>query len=350
MKKLQYSLFKILSFSPVIRITDDSKFNKITKEPKKIRYSLLSFNLGTKSFYLFTYTDKEGFKFLYILDLYEVQKYHEIIEKNGDEYDEYLRELYLKSPERRIVEKEFILFKITEEVNIKNKTFNKFLAYIAIIAFILPLYSPKITELSSYLESYKLFFTIGIFYLFVNIICLSYSYIKIKGYNRTLLSSLRKNENPGILLVALLFYEWKNTVNESVMGISIIKNIEKYMFMLIILSGVIIISSNIDTWKMSKDPKNTIIEESAVESAFFNLKSEPNINLFLKRNEEQVERINNALLSEEYKTLLMISDESSKIINEYKKLLDFYKSQKVRIIKIKNDELSENIEIILLKE
>lgn len=358
MNRFLYCIFKILSYSPVLRITDDSKFNEITKKSTKLRISLFSFNLGIRSCYFFTYnfsTKKKSLKF--ILNLYDVLEYDKRIKKNGDDYDNYLKELSSKPSSKRnnklnekiLIEKEYILYKISEEMSIKNKTFNKFLAYLAIIALIIPLYASKLTNILSYagIFGYKIIFAILLIYCFINLVCLIYSFIKIKEFERTKFSSLRKDKHPSVLNNALLYYEMKNKNVESNMEVSIIKNLEKYVFFIIIISSIILITSNVETWKV-KDKKHYGEEIKASENKSILLKSELSINRFIKTNKEKINVINNSILSGKYEKVLIITNKKNHLQTDLKKLFELYKSEKVDVINITNKNLSDNVQIILL--
>jgi len=352
MNKYVFYIFKILSYSPLFRITDDDRFNEVTKKSTKLRISLLSFNLGVKSYHFISWIllnhEKSG---IFILNLYDVMEYDERINKNGDDYDDYLKELNTKTNEKRLIEKEYILYKISEETNIKNKTFNKFLAYLAIIALIIPLYASKLTNLASYTGqlSYKIIFSILLIYCFTNLVCLIHSFIRIKGYHRTLFSSLRKDKQADSLINALLYYEMKNKSVESNMEVSIIKNLEKYVVLIIIISSLVFIVSNIENWKISSE-KNHVEESKNLKSKSLLLKSELNINMFIKTNKNKIDDVNNDILSEKYGKVLIISNKKSRIKNDLKKIFEIYKSRKVDVISITNNDLSDKVQIILLEE
>ncbi|VEI06586.1 hypothetical protein [Kurthia zopfii] len=156
MKKFNYYLKKLLSWSPILRVTDDSKYNKIEKGSVEFRISFVSFTLGIVSYYFFTWKPKEGSKCFHKLNLYDVQKYNENIRKFEIQYDEYLEELKEKDTTNKKVEKEFLSRRISEIETIKGRTFNKFLAYIALFVFIVPLYISKMTISIPKLTTYNI--------------------------------------------------------------------------------------------------------------------------------------------------------------------------------------------------
>src|SRR6478752_9537880 len=97
MSRLQLWLLKILSWSPVLRITDDSGFNQISRNSTQFRVSIVSFNVGVSSFYFLTWDASRRFKLMHKLSLYEVQGFYQNINSYGNEYDAYLAELGNKS-------------------------------------------------------------------------------------------------------------------------------------------------------------------------------------------------------------------------------------------------------------
>lgn len=353
MNNCLYYIFKILSYSPLFRVTDDDRFNEITKNHSKLRLSLLSFNLGIKSYHIISYNfSEQNFKFLFVLNLYDVVNYYEKIVKNGDDYDDYLKELSKEGDKNKSIEKEFILYKISEEMNTKNRTFNKFLAYLAIIALIIPLYASKLTNLTSYTGKlpYKIIFAILLIYCFVNLLYLMHSFIRIKGYKRTLFNSLRKSKQPDSLVNALLYYEMKNKAVESNMEISIIKNLEKYIILIISISSLVLIFSNIETWK-SNNEKHYVEKNKSSEYRSILLNSEVNSNMFIKANKDKIEDVNNDIISGEFKKVLIISnDNNNEIQADLKKIFEIYKSREVEVISITDNDLSDKFQIILLEE
>jgi hypothetical protein len=350
---LQFWLFKILSWSPVFRVTDDSKFNQVTKNSTQFRFSIISCNIGIKSYYFFTWDTSRRFKLRNKLTLYEVHNFEQNIARYGNEYDVYLAELDSKSPHHINAEKEFLTQRISEAENLKNKTFNKFLAYIAIFVFILPLYAPKLLKLLPFLTNYKIIYVIVMAYIIVNLTFLTIEIIKVKSFSRVSFRDIRNANDDDVekKLTAMLFYEWKHHSNESTFEVSIIKNIEKYMFALIVWSGLIILGSNIEQGikKTSDDNQIKSVQKGA---AIFTLevKTETNFNELAKADKKEIEQINDNILQGNYKKVIVVSDKNNKLSSDVIRLLKLYKEENISIIDVRKKKYPKYIEIIMLKE
>lgn len=348
MNRYRFFILKALSYSPFFRVTDDSRFNEVTQNPKELRYSLFSFNVGIKSFYFVTRDYTKKFKWVHTLDLFEAQKYRKNIEDYGIEYDSYKAELEGKEAESIVAEKEFINLRMSEIANIKNKTFNKFLAYLAIFAFIFPIYSPKLTNILPYIKSYKLAFIVVLIYIFLNLISLAISFVKVRGVTRTLFDNIKSAEKPLQELNALFFYEWKIFNNESNFEVAIIKNIEKYMFGTVLFSLLFMLSINIEEWSDKQGQSNlNSIAESNSEVIIF--QDQLGFQELLKENQTQIDKIKEGILENKYNTVIVISNDND-ISEELIELFKLYTKDDAGIISIKEGSYNNRIEVILLKE
>lgn len=338
-----------MSLSPVFTVSDDTKFGQIVRESSNLRKSFFSFKIGIKGFYIVTFDHLNKFKWIHTSNLYDVQNYEENIAKNGDLYDVYRMELNDKEDESIVSEREFINHRITEIVNIKNKIFNKFLAYVAIIAFILPLFTPKMMDLWNYIKSYKIIFIITIAYIFLNVFFLSFALIRVKGFRRTIFRTIRNSEKPEKELNALLFYEWKNLQNESTFEVAVIKNLEKYIVSIILWGVLIIACYNVEeAIKANKKVDKTVgFVQNHSEVIFF--QSETNFNSLLKKNDKIINQIKDGILNKKYKTVVVVSKENNNLSGNLLNLFKLYNNGDTSIIEIKNKDYTEQIEIILLE-
>ncbi|MDC7783208.1 hypothetical protein [Priestia megaterium] len=353
MNRLPLWLLKILSWSPVLRITDDSRFNQINRNSTQFRVTIFSFNVGIKSFYFLTWDASRSFKWMHKLSLYEVQGFYQNINSYGNEYDVYLAELGNKSSNRINAEKEFLTQRISETENLKNKTFNKFLAYIAIFVFILPLYAPKLLKLMPFLTNYKIIYVIVMAYIIVNLTLLTIEIIKVKSFSRVSFADIRNANDDDVeeKLTAMLFYEWKHHTNESTFEVSIIKNIEKYMFALIVWSGLIILGSNVEQG-IKKTGDDNQIQSIQKDSVIVNLevKTETNFNELAKANKKEIEEIRDSVFQGNYKKVIVVSEKNNKLSSDVIKLLKLYKDEDISIIDVRKKKYPKYIEIIMLKE
>ena len=353
LNKLSFIIIKILSYSPIFRITDDRLFGEVRKEftdKENIRISLFSINIGDRIIHFFTYrfSDKK-FKPFYILSLSKVHPFPNLKDINKS-YDEYKDELSKISQEKYLTHKETLMHKISQIEAVKNKTFNKFLAYISIIAFILPLFSAQFTKLYSIEKSYQKIFVFYVIYLFINLICFIYKFIKVQGINRVTFRSIRRSPEPLMEFVLLLYYEWKTLTQESTFQVTIIKNIEKYMTAIIIWCIAFISIYNLDQYISENYHLNhKPMHVQNTNSNFIHLKDSNSLKEFLKDNNQQLDQIKEGLLENKYVKVVVLSDNQN---NNYKKLLEFlhtYNINDTEIIEI-NDNTFSNFGIILLEE
>lgn len=351
MSNLKLLFYKIMSLSPVFRITDDERYNKIERKSNEFRCSVISFTVGVYSYFFFTWDSKKNFCWFYKLNLYDVQKY----EINGqifeDEYDKYLIELNNKSEKNINAEKEFLLLRKSEVEIQKNKTFNKFLAYIAIIVFILPLYAPELKNLTSYLNSYKIIYIFIMLNIIINITFLIYEILKVKNSKRVTFNQLRNafKWQANNKLVAGLYYEWKNLNNELTMKVALIKNIEKYMSILFFVSISIVLSSNIEKYLIETEDEILFVRNDA--SVFiFSSEEEISFQELIKKQSQKINRMNSDILSGEYNQAIVMTSTDEELKKDFIQLISVYKSKKMSIIEIENKNYPQQIEIILVKE
>lgn len=350
MNRFIFYLYKILSFSPLFTVSDDNRYGEVLRESSNFRKSLVSFKIGIKAFYIVTFNHINKFNWIHTINLYDVQNYEENIEINGNEYDAYKIELDMKGEDNILSEREFINHRISEVVNVKNKIFNKFLAYVAIFAFLLPLFTPKIMDLWTYVKLYKLIFILSIAYIFLNVFFLFFAFIRVKGFNRTTFKNIRDSETPVRELNALLFYEWKNLQNESVFEVAVIKNLEKYIASIILWGMLIIACINVEGAIKANNTVDNTSNYVQNHSEVIIFQSETNFNSLLKNNDVNINRITDGILNKEYKTVVIVSKDNNKLSDRLLKLFELYNNGNTSIIEIKNKDYTDQIEVIVLEK
>lgn len=353
MSRIQFLFFKIMSWSPVFRITDDSSFNRIDRDSTEFRFSLFSLNIGIISLYFFTWNTSKRFKWMHKLTLYEAQKFEHNVTSFENEYDIYLAELENKDNTNINAEKDFLTQRISEIENLKNKTFNKFLAYVAIFVFVLPLYAPKLPNLLPLLTSYKFVYVIVMGYIIANLTFLTIEIIKVKKVKRVSFSEIRNAPGNKVekKLNAMLFYEWKHQNNESTFDVAVIRNIEKYMGLLIFWSIFIIVSSNVEQGIKTSN-ENIQVRSDQKDAAIVTLQmgTKTNLNELIKKNEKNLEEIEDNILQDKYKKVIVVSENNNKLSSDLIRLLELYKEKNVSIIDVRKKKYPDHIEVILVKE
>lgn len=248
--RIVLSIIKFFSYMPLLTFSDDRYFGEIRKSQivyNHLRFSIFSVKLGVRSYYLITWTKTNKIKLFFSQNLYMVQKYPDEDRLNNiyDKYESELKLLGINNEDTKLIHKEALQYKISETEQIKNSTFNKFLAYLALIVFIIPLFSDYFENIYKYKEVYQLIFIVFIVYQCINLMMLSYSFIKVKSVDRVTFTSIRKSQKALDHFILMLFYEWRSQEQEKTMQVSLIKNIEKYIVSIVLSCFFLLIVHNV---------------------------------------------------------------------------------------------------------
>lgn len=348
--KILLFLCKLLSYSPILRITDDLRFGEIKNcSLERLRISLLSFNLGKRIIHLFTYCikDKE-IKIVKIINLEKVCNYPN--DKADEAYDSYKKEIKTVSDDNVLVHKETLMYKINQLEVTKNKTFNKYVAYIAIIALILPLYGTQLSKLYNFIGTYKALFLIALVYVLVNLLLFFNDFIKVRGYSRTLFSSIRKSDTPLKEFTESLYYEWLTIKSESNFQVTLIKNVEKYMIGFVMISVLLLASHTIEKYitkvQSSIDLPNSI---SSTSSAIIHLSESQSDSDFMKTNNLELTSLKDRLLYKNIDKLIILYNKKNSSFVALIKFLDIYNDGSIDIIELR-DTNTQKISIIVIEE
>lgn len=356
-----YILYKLLSFSPLLNVSDDNFFGKVTKNSTNIRFSLFSFNLGQSIIYLFSFrkinntnNNRISFEIFKVLKLKEVQNLPNLNEIKR-KYNGFERHLNF-NVNNYDVYKETLLYKITQVEARKSKSFNKYLAYIAIIAFIIPLYSSQFAKFYSLNNFYKVFFLIPLLYLFCNLLLFVFAIIRIETVNRTRFNFIRNSQNPLKAMNLALYYDWLVLEDESTVQTSIIKNIEKYMICIAIWSILLIMTLNVVQYvennQMGEKGEYVTFKGRNITSTseVFYLDTQTNSMEFLKENEKFFSQTKSDLLESKIDKIILIKNKGVEN-QQYYRILNFintYDINNTNIIEIENDK-NDQLQVIILK-
>ncbi|HFK1531036.1 TPA: hypothetical protein ACGXM6_004851 [Bacillus cereus] len=349
MTNLKYFLIKILSYSFFLRFTDDTNFGTITKNSQEFRISLISFNVGQWIFYIITIKKDNGrwkFNCFKILKLKDIQDLPDliVIDRKYNNYESSL------TSQNYDIHREALQYKISQLEDQKNKSFNKYLAYIAIIALIIPLYSSYLIKLYNLNEIYLTVFSIALLYSFINLLLFIYSFIKIKATPRKKFSFIRQSSDATKAQTLTLYYDWLVLNDESTEQVTIIKNIEKYMIAIISISIVFVGIINAVEYKEKSSGKKTIIEKSIDNNSeifHFDISGGSE---FLYNNKESFSKIESRLLKNKDLKIIIIYNKNN-INANYQRILNLintYSHQDADIIKIENAKISE-VQVLILK-
>lgn len=346
--KIILFLCKLLSYSPILRITDDSGFGEIKEGSlDRLRISFLSFNLGKRIIHLITYCIKtKEFKIAKIINLEEVCNYPN--DEADEAYDTYKVELETVSDDTVLIHKEALIYKINQLEGTKNKTFNKYVAYIAIIALILPLYGTQLGKLHNLTDDYKFLFLVALVYVLVNLLSFFNDFMKVRGYSRTLFSSIQKSDMPLKELTELLYYEWRTIKSESNFQVTLIKNIEKYMVSFVLIS-VLLLTAHTAEQHISKVHSSIDIETSSSPSTLIHLTESRSNGDFLRINDLELTNLKDRLLYSKIDKLIILYNEETSSFSALVKFLDMYNDGSADIIELR-DTNTQMISVIVIEE
>jgi hypothetical protein len=265
----KYLFFKIFSFSPLFTISYDGNFGTVSRNivagnpTKKFRFSLLSLRIGERAYYLFSIKEK-NFKFFCKISIPDLLDW-DSNEKIDKEYGEFGKKIY----ETRSIEKvnllsEFYSNEVNKLENGFNQTFNKCLAYIALVAFIAPFYLTYLTTIDlNIIWVYIILFSI-IFYYLGNIFLLIISFIKVKTYRYLRESEIHKYDDMERTRTLVYFHTYKILQKKSNYHVSIITNIERYIkFFVFVTFGTWVL---LFLWQFINS--NEHLETNGVEEAY----------------------------------------------------------------------------------
>lgn len=238
-------LVKILSFSPILNFSSPSNFGEILVQDNKLKqsdinYSLLNLKLGTIYISLLTRKvndDSMEWRMYNIVNLKNIQNLPDYT-KIDKVYDEY--EIFLKSStQQNINSYKEILSVYKDKIESKMSYIdNKINFYMAITAIVVPLHASLFSNESTGVID-KPFFLVLLFtlcYQYLNLVILLYEYMKVKAGKEVTLKSLLRSKNPDVSGLLMLYYHYMIQCDRSVLNVSLLKNIEKYIVFIFITS------------------------------------------------------------------------------------------------------------------
>jgi len=323
---------------------------------RALRYSLLSLGLGTIKVYLLTYKKEDGlklYKFLYLCDIVKLPLEGEVTEKVNN-YHDHLETIGPREIENEI---DFLKYKIEGENSRKNIAYGKINNYTAILLVIIPIiFASGLDYLSKQNNIILVLLVVAIFYNMLNLTIFIFDFYKVKLFLRSTFGGLKNSGNCHLQKLAESYYEdWYSIKSESVLFVTYVRNIEKYMKSLmffIILFIIIFISLN--NFNSGKEYYPKLNDKSSSYS--FDVKLDSGKILSLSELHD-LNEMHNRLLGENIKQIIILKENhNSKVANErYRLILNYIKMNninKVDIIEInqdpKNRRLQEDLFIKIL--
>ncbi|CAM3710297.1 hypothetical protein MALU111345_18570 [Marinicrinis lubricantis] len=336
-----YVFLKLLSYIPVFRVTDDDNFGTIRKNSNEFRVSLVSLNVGPWIVFLCSfgfarrskpeYKAPKKFRLFYMLDLMKSgrtlsdEKYEDLKTK----HESFL--LYNEDPNKRNALKDTLLYKINQVMGKSNQTFNKFVAYLAAIAFILPLFIPsalKLTELGQKPIPIQIGYGISAAYLalnFMNIFLLFFYFIKVKTTSRFLYSSVKNADDPEAAYLNGVYMDYQQRDVDSTNQVSLILNVERYMMGIIILGLLLIATHNLDGAFGNRTTKDII---TVGDIQVLHLDVTNSAAHVFKKNAEMLQTIQKDLLEHRIEQIIVIRTKDDEEANA-QRVTDFFRVNNV---------------------
>lgn len=343
---IKYIMF-LISYSPIFCLSDDKNFGSNEEGIKdfinRIRFSLLSLNLGAYKYYFISIKKNNSFKFIHIINL---ESYFVVSDTERNRLS-LLQENYLNTATNLDNDKEFLSYLVANENGRKNVAFSKINIYSGIMLALVPLIL-IFFKLETFLKAPVLvkIFTLLLVYLLFNVICLVFQFSKVSGMSRETYSDLKQSANKEKSLIKAYYLDWQHLKKEADGAVSFVKNIEKY------IKGIILLSILIVSFNYIHDIWNTYSSKTNVNSIV-----EINIDGLEKKQQEEVDKIN--LLNEKvvdkhfikviilYNNDDLLDNKSFKSIENY---FSIYRSDnEIKLIKEDSEDKDNKIKVILVE-
>ncbi|GKS12852.1 hypothetical protein YDYSY3_38520 [Paenibacillus chitinolyticus] len=341
-----YYLLLLLSWSPIFSLTDDANFGTLERTSRQLRFSLINFGLGPVNLSLISYgfwykhptaepseVSIKGFSWCKLLRLIEHKHSSEKREQLMDKHAERLNAMDTK---KQATEKEILLYKLGQLDGTQARSFNKFLAYLAAVAFIFPLYIPGALKLKSSFNDSEpvtwvyLLFTVSLVYLLLNFFSFLYRFIKVGSFRRFSYGGVSRSEFPEEELINSYYMEYQDKRHESANEVTTIKNLEKYIIRITIVSVALlffaaIAPSKTDNHKIEV-PRNAGYQVVSLDLT----KSSKDI---LGIIENEMSGLRSALLNNEIKKIMLVRHGDSGDEN-YTRVLQIIRSYNVHNVEL----------------
>lgn len=255
-------LFYLSSISPIICISYDPNFHTIRKDIYKnknfvdFRISLICLPLGGLKLYICTYA--KGFKFFKALRLQEL--FEENIEQKS--VDLYNRVMFMNPDDKNNILKSLEL-KIEEEAQRNSTASTKVSIYNNILIVIDSLIIFRMFSLYSIYEDLMFYNTLTAVFLylifimsllwFININILSFSSIKVSGYDSFSLKRIINSNPKDLEMIKGLYYKWLNVKKYNRILVSYILNMQTYMILSIFGFLFLVLIYNINEYLLTTE-------------------------------------------------------------------------------------------------
>ncbi|OCZ49918.1 hypothetical protein [Dehalobacter sp. TeCB1] len=350
MNKKYFWFIYLLSLSPILSVTDDDNFGDITRETKLFRISLLNLCFGVQSFYLFTYKKGDGFKLFECLNLR-----HFAIEESVilEKVDNYRKTIESKTDADINIHIKDLQYKIEKEEAIKNGSFNKMVAYNTLTLLAVGLTIPYLVNIYKIVE-HQFFYILFIFifaYNFTNILAHILEILRVNTILRSSFGDLKKSQNTLHEFAASLYLDWYAVKDEARIFVSYVKNIEKYIKIILFYFVLFICIYNFLAYNENKLPS---VPANNASTYILNFSLDER-DIFSPQNLTQFDRVREGLITDKITQVIIVKSPSlkSREIDVYQKILSLLKTYNISHVKIleveqTNQSDSNQISIIII--
>lgn len=346
---LNFILF-ILSYSPILCISDDKNFGTNEEGLKdfreRLRVSIFSLNFGAYKYYFFTFKIKDNkldFNMKYRIRLHD---FYTFTDEKIDRLTN-IQEEYLKNNLEIEEDKEFLLYQIESQNNRNGISYNKVNTYTTIILALIPLILVfyKVEMFIKANVMIKLL-TVILFYIIANICVLLLQVNKVSGHKRQRYSDFKRvNKKKGIVMAYYLDYQSIKTSTDRI--VTFVKNIETYIRGAVICTGILVIGSYLsilnNQYKQISEPQTIYqIDFNKLEN-----KDKDTIEVINTIN-KKIPDVDVAKVLVIYNSDEILKDESFKAIINY---FNIFKSKNdVVLLKDSDDGERNKIKIIMVED
>lgn len=333
-KRIVNKVFLLLSYSPILCISDDDNFGTnekgIEDYKKRLRISLFSIYFGAYKYYFLSLRIKDNnikVNIKYRIDLFNLIQFT----KDDVKRLKTKQRDYLANNTNVEEDKDFLIYLIENQKDRKNNSNNKINIYTTILLALIPMiiifYDTEQFIQGSIITKAL---TIILLYIMVNIGSLILQVSKVSEYHRESYADLKKSDDKAKHIIMSYYLDYQHIKYEADRLVSFVKNIEIYIRGAIICTLLLTVSNYCNNIKIERN-------NDRASSHIYQI----DISKLEKSDYDSVKIINevNSKITNNISKVLILYDNDKILVNEsFCAILDYYN------IYINKDD------IILLKE
>lgn len=341
-----YWLLKILSYLPLLNVSDDGEFGDITPDSSNLRYSLITVRFGEYILHLFSI--KQGrFEFIKLINLKELvcSKY----EANVSSISKYSNFVAEREDDEEVrVNIETLKLKISEQSERKNVTLTKAWIYNAVLLMLVSLGLPYAIKLWKVEPLLLALFCIWVGLRFTSALVLSLAIVKVGGFETFNFTEIAKcsleepPQNPLRVFASKLYDLYLNSKAEGDRVVSYNTNLQRDIKYLLVLIFLLVVYLNI-AGILKTVP--SIIQPSEPENSVYKI----NLDEDEKRSLISLVDIEKTLLNEKVSKVVILGGTKSSV-EDLEKILQTFNVSSAPIYKLFDNKNDDCINIFIIKE